>query len=598
MSKILAASMLVATSVAAWSQTRLDLRTQTKNVDFSSSLTTRPVKVGTAIPAACASGEMFFKADASAGANLFGCTSTNTWTAMSSTSGGASLFGPYYCADAGTVNAYACNGVAQMTSLSIGQLVLLRPATGNTSSATLNVNGLGAKAIRKSGSQALVAGELAAGQVVSVVYDGTAFQVQALGIAGPQGPAGATGAAIGGLLTAKGDTAAHNGSAAVRLGVCPDGQAHLADSTQAAGWRCGTAGGGAGVGLCAPASASGSAYACAVPGVAAYAADLTLLLRPDVASAGPATINVNGLGAKALMRSSANGIIAGELAAGSSYLIGYDGVTFRMHGESIEPDGSGSVSLRRDGLPHTLGVTAGVFGALNGANAWMGNNDFSDGFFVPPQRAVAALPPAAAQDRKVFVVTDGAGATDCTTGGGSAVVLCRSNGAVYAALNGGGGGAGGPSKAVQAYPASLLNFSASGSAISTVLYGVTVGQLSVGAGHVGTWWMAIPTSWSGVAPVFRIFWNNAPSDSTRTYNWAIRTSCDVTGGLTYNAAQTLVTNDTSAAFVPQTMTLGALGLTGCPAGSELRVQVAEGAAGFTSSANHYLKGLEIVWPLN
>ncbi|HZO86265.1 MAG TPA: hypothetical protein VFC26_13680, partial [Verrucomicrobiae bacterium] len=48
---------------------------------------------------------------------------------------------------------------------------------GNTGAATLNVNGLGAKAITKRGTVALVAGDIPAASVCDVVYDGTQFQL-------------------------------------------------------------------------------------------------------------------------------------------------------------------------------------------------------------------------------------------------------------------------------------------------------------------------------------------------------------------------------------------------------------------------------------
>ena len=49
---------------------------------------TIPAKVGTSLPAVCVVGEQFFKSDASAGQNLYLCTGTNTWTAVSSGSSG------------------------------------------------------------------------------------------------------------------------------------------------------------------------------------------------------------------------------------------------------------------------------------------------------------------------------------------------------------------------------------------------------------------------------------------------------------------------------------------------------------------------------
>ena len=42
-------------------QTSIDLRTQAKNVDFSSAASTKPSKTGTLLPFTCSLGETFFK---------------------------------------------------------------------------------------------------------------------------------------------------------------------------------------------------------------------------------------------------------------------------------------------------------------------------------------------------------------------------------------------------------------------------------------------------------------------------------------------------------------------------------------------------------
>ena len=47
----------------------------------------------------------------------------------------------------------------------------------NTGASTLNVNGLGAKALTKQGATALVANDILAGLIATVVYDGTEFQL-------------------------------------------------------------------------------------------------------------------------------------------------------------------------------------------------------------------------------------------------------------------------------------------------------------------------------------------------------------------------------------------------------------------------------------
>jgi hypothetical protein len=63
-------------------QTTIDLRTQTKSVDFSSAAHTKPSQTGTALPAACSVGETYFNSAAPAGENLYGCTATNTWNLL------------------------------------------------------------------------------------------------------------------------------------------------------------------------------------------------------------------------------------------------------------------------------------------------------------------------------------------------------------------------------------------------------------------------------------------------------------------------------------------------------------------------------------
>jgi hypothetical protein len=77
-------------AASCFGQTLVDLRTQSKSIDFSALPSTRPVQVGTVLPATCQVGQLFFKSDASAGANLYGCAATNIWAVQSSGTGGGS----------------------------------------------------------------------------------------------------------------------------------------------------------------------------------------------------------------------------------------------------------------------------------------------------------------------------------------------------------------------------------------------------------------------------------------------------------------------------------------------------------------------------
>lgn len=72
------ALILVCTLAAA--QTRIDMHSQARNIDFSQATATRPFPVGPILPAVCATGETYFKSDAPAGRNLYLCTSMNMWT--------------------------------------------------------------------------------------------------------------------------------------------------------------------------------------------------------------------------------------------------------------------------------------------------------------------------------------------------------------------------------------------------------------------------------------------------------------------------------------------------------------------------------------
>src|SRR3984885_6340940 len=84
---VLCASLLACNNSQA--QTLVDLRTQSKSVDFTGASTTKPMKTGSILPAACGVGEAFFQTNAPAGWNLYLCTSQNSWTLQSGPPGPA-----------------------------------------------------------------------------------------------------------------------------------------------------------------------------------------------------------------------------------------------------------------------------------------------------------------------------------------------------------------------------------------------------------------------------------------------------------------------------------------------------------------------------
>lgn len=82
-----------------------------------------------------------------------------------------------YAPDAQASDSYAITLDPAPSAYAIGQSFTFKANTANTGSASLNVNGLGAKTLKKLTDQDLVTGDIEAGSIVEVVYDGTNFQV-------------------------------------------------------------------------------------------------------------------------------------------------------------------------------------------------------------------------------------------------------------------------------------------------------------------------------------------------------------------------------------------------------------------------------------
>jgi hypothetical protein len=77
----------------------------------------------------------------------------------------------------GTANALTLSIGGEPGSYAAGQRYAFVVAANNTGAATLAVNGLGAKSIRRPDGSTLAAGDLVAGTLVAVTYDGTNFRL-------------------------------------------------------------------------------------------------------------------------------------------------------------------------------------------------------------------------------------------------------------------------------------------------------------------------------------------------------------------------------------------------------------------------------------
>ena len=85
---------------------------------------------------------------------------------------------PIYAADTAANDTYVVTLDPAPQAYTTGMLINFLVTTANTGAATLNVNSLGAKNILKNHDQALATGDIEASQLVTVVYDGTQFQMQ------------------------------------------------------------------------------------------------------------------------------------------------------------------------------------------------------------------------------------------------------------------------------------------------------------------------------------------------------------------------------------------------------------------------------------
>lgn len=80
-------------------------------------------------------------------------------------------------ASATGTDAYAITVVPAITVYATNQEFTFIADVANTGACTLNVSALGAKTIKKNVSSDLETGDIVAGQIVKVIYDGTAFQM-------------------------------------------------------------------------------------------------------------------------------------------------------------------------------------------------------------------------------------------------------------------------------------------------------------------------------------------------------------------------------------------------------------------------------------
>lgn len=82
-----------------------------------------------------------------------------------------------FSTDTGAANAYIATPAIPITAYSAGLRIRLQATNSNTGVSTLNVSGLGVKQIVRADGSALQTGDIVAGQILDLTYDGGAFRL-------------------------------------------------------------------------------------------------------------------------------------------------------------------------------------------------------------------------------------------------------------------------------------------------------------------------------------------------------------------------------------------------------------------------------------
>lgn len=313
---IVVAGLVIALANA---QTLVDLRTQSKSVNFTAANYTSPFQSGTSLPASCSVGQAYFESNAAAGLNLYGCTATNSWTLLS----------------AG---------------------ILLGDITGTPSATTVSrIQGRAVSSAAPSGGQALAWNSTSASWTPQTVIGhiqnaGTALPAEpSLNFSGggcTDDPANnrtdcsGTGGGIAGVTVdlngaVQGTQATLNfisgtgivqscvnNVGASRVDCTPSYNSALIpthDTIHANENYC--------------ASTNGTtAYTCSMPDKAltAYTTGQMFLLNADTTCASTCTLNIDGVGVKTITQSDGVSTPSGALVAGQAKLIWYDGTVMRL----------------------------------------------------------------------------------------------------------------------------------------------------------------------------------------------------------------------------------------------------------------------------
>jgi hypothetical protein len=313
---ILFAACLMALANA---QTLVDLRTQSKSVNFTAANATSPFQAGTSLPAACTVGQAYFETNSAAGLNLYGCTATNSWTLLS---GGIILGDVTGTPGAATVAKIQGRAVSAAAPTNGQSLVWNATASDWAPQTTI-------EQIQNAGSAlpAELALNFSSGGCVD---DPTNHRTDCSGTGGGGGGVtvdlNATSVGTQATLNFIAGTgivqSCVNNTGASRIDCTPSYNSALIpthDTIHANEIYCTSSNG-------------TTAYTCAMPNKAltAYSTGQMFLLNVDTTCATSCTLNIDSNGIKSVKQPNGTTDPTGVLVAGQAQLIWYDGTVMRL----------------------------------------------------------------------------------------------------------------------------------------------------------------------------------------------------------------------------------------------------------------------------
>ncbi len=313
---IVVAGLVIALANA---QTLVDLRTQSKSVNFTAANYTSPFQSGTSLPASCSMGQAYFETNAAAGLNLYGCTATNSWTLLSA----GILAGDVTGTPSATTVSQIQGRAVSSTAPGNGQALAWNSTSSNWTPQTV------VRQIQNAGTALPAEPSLnfsGGGCTDDPTNNRTDCSGTGGGIAGVtvdlNGSVEGTQATLNFISGTGILQSCVNNTGASRVDCTPSYNSALIpthDTIHANETYC--------------ASTNGTtAYTCSSPdkAITAYTVGMVYLLNVDTTCATSCTLNIDGVGIKTITQPNGSSSPAGALVAGQAQLIWYDGTVMRL----------------------------------------------------------------------------------------------------------------------------------------------------------------------------------------------------------------------------------------------------------------------------